>query len=314
MREVADQNWQDRRYRHIIENVKDVIWELDNRLVFTYVSSRDKEQRGYEPFEVIGQHLFTYLTDSSQKYVLKATTEYAKAGQQGQFSPVVLQDVQQICKDGHTIWTEITVNPVIENGALVAFIGSTRDITARKQAEVKLLEYTERFEQMKQQLKRLSASDRQTRVVFNRDKLEKIFAEELARAKRYKVSFSLEVFNLDSFRRINDVYGNLKGNDVLAELEDVVTRIIRESDSVFRRGGDEFIVLLPHTAKAQGQIQAERLRKAIGEHRFSISEGVTISAGVTEYIEGDTLESIIERADTALYLAKRGGHNQVVVR
>jgi molybdopterin synthase catalytic subunit len=81
---------------------------------------------------------------------------------------MVLQDVQQICKDGHTIWTEITINPVIENGALVAFVGSTRDVSERKQAEAKLREYTERFEQLSQQLKRLSASDKSARVVFNR--------------------------------------------------------------------------------------------------------------------------------------------------
>ncbi len=314
MHDAADRTWMEKRHTYIIENIKDVIWELDARLVFTYVSPRDKELRGYAPSEVIGQHLFTFLTDASQKYVLKATTDYAKTGQQGQFASVILQDVQQICKDGHTIWTEITINPVIENGALVAFVGSTRDITGRKQAEAKLLEYTERLDQLNQQLKRLSTSDSLTRVVFNRDKLEKIFAEELTRAKRYKVSFSLEIFNLDFFKRINDAYGNSKGDDILAELENVVARFIRDNDSVFRRGGDEFIALLPHTTKEQGQIQAERLRQTIEQHQFSIAEKVTISTGVTEYIEGDTLETVVQRADMALYLAKRGGRNRVETR
>jgi diguanylate cyclase (GGDEF)-like protein/PAS domain S-box-containing protein len=314
MRDLVDANWRDKRYKHIIENIKDVIWELDTRLVFTFVSPRDKELRGYDPSEVVGQHLFTFLTDASQNYVLKATTEYARTGQQGQFAPIILRDVQQICKNGHVIWTEITINPVIKDGALVAFVGSTRDISEMKQTEAKLREYTERFEQLSQQLKRLSASDKSARVVFNRDKLDKIYAEELTRAKRYKISFSLVVFNLDSFKRINDAYGNLKGDDILAELENVVTRCIRDNDSVFRRGGDEFIVLLPHTAKDQGKIQAERLRQTIGQHQFLLDGPVTISAGLTEYIEGDTLESLLERADMALYLAKRGGRNQVETR
>ncbi len=314
MADVIDPIWREKRYRHIIENIKDVLWEMDARLVFTYVSPRDKEQRGYDAFEVVGQHFFTFLTDASQKYVLKATSEYAKAGQQGQFVPVILKDVQQICKDGHIIWTEISLNPVTENGTLVAFIGSTRDVTSFKRDEAKVQEYTERLEQLKQQLKRLSSSDKLARVVFNRDKLENSFTEEITRAKRYKVNFSLVVFNIDFFKRINDTYGNLKGDDVLIELESVVTRFIRDTDSVFRRGGDEFIALLPHTSKSQGQIQAERLRKAVEEHQFSISERVTICGGVTEYLEGDTLETMIERADTALYIAKRGGHNQIVVR
>ncbi len=309
-----DLEWQQKRASHIIGNIKDVLWELDPRLVFTYVSPRDKELRGYDPFEIIGQHLFTFLTDASQKYVLKATTDYAKTGQQGQFASVVLPDVQQICKNGHIIWTEIAINPVVEKGVLVAFIGSTRDISDRKLAETKLRECTERLEQMSQQLKRLSTSDKTPRVVFNRDKLEKEFTEELTRAKRYKVSFSLVVFNVDFLKRINDAYGNAKADDVLVELENVVTHFIRDNDSVYRRGGDEFIILLPHTTRDQGRTQAERLRQSIAEHQFSVPDPVTISAGITEYIDGDTFETVLERADMALYIAKRAGKNQVETR
>lgn len=309
-----DLAWRQKRASQIVDNIKDVLWELDPRLVFIYVSPRDKELRGYDTFEVIGQHLFTFLTDASQKYVLKATTEFAKAGQQGTFVSVVLPDVQQICKDGHVIWTEITINPVTENGTIVAFVGSTRDITERKQAETRLRECSERLEQVNQQLKRLSATDKTARVVFNRDKLEKGFNEELTRAKRYKVNFALVVFNVDFLKRINDTYGNAKADDVLAELENVVAHFIRDNDSVYRRGGDEFIVLLPHTNKDQGRMQAERLRQSISQHKFTVPETLTISAGVTEFIDGDTLETMLQRADMALYLAKRGGKNQVETR
>jgi diguanylate cyclase (GGDEF)-like protein/PAS domain S-box-containing protein len=314
MNNAADMIWHTKRSKYIIENIKDVVWELDPRLVFTYISPRDKEQRGYDAFEVVGQHLFTFLTDASQKYVLKATTEYAKSSEHGHFSSVVLPDVQQICKNGHIIWTEITINPVIENGALIAFVGSTRDITEKKAAEVKLAQYAERLDQMDQQLKRMSTSVKTERVVFNRDKLEKGFNEELTRAKRYKVNLSAVVFNVDFVKRINDTYGNVKADDILTELEGVVTHFIRDSDSLYRRGGDEFIVLLPHTTKDQGRIQAERLRLTIAQHQFSIPEPITISAGVTEYIDGDTLETVLQRADMALYIAKRAGKNQVETR
>ncbi len=314
MNNAEDLNWRNKRAKYIIENIKDVVWELDPRLVFTYISPRDREQRGYDTFEVIGQHLFTFLTDASQKYVLKATTDYAKSGEQGEFSSVVLPDVQQICKNGHIIWTEITINPVIENGVLVAFVGATRDITDRKTAEAKLTQYAERLDQMNQQLKRMSASDTMTRVVFNRDKLERGFYDELTRAKRYKVNLSVVVFNVDFLKRVNDAYGNVKADDMLKELEGVVTHFIRDNDILYRRGGDEFIVLLPHTTKEQGRTQAERLRQTISQNQFSIPEPITISAGVTEYIEGDTLESVLQRADMALYRAKRAGKNQVETR
>jgi diguanylate cyclase (GGDEF)-like protein/PAS domain S-box-containing protein len=314
MGNTKDSNWQIERSKYIIENIKDVIWELDPRLVFTYISLRDKEQRGYDTFEVIGQHLFTFLTDASQKYVLKATTDYAKSGEQGRFSSVVLPDVQQICKNGRIIWTEITINPVIENGVLLAFVGATRDITERKTAEAKLTQYAERLEQMNQQLKRMSSFDTKARVVFNRDKLENGFNDELARAKRYKVNLSVVVFNVDFLKRINDSYGNVKADDILKELEGVVTQFIRDSDSLYRRGGDEFIILLPHTNKEQGRTQAERLRQTIAQYQFSIPDTITISAGVTEYAEGDSLDLVLQRADMALYIAKRSGKNQVETR
>jgi len=73
-------------------------------------------------------------------------------------------------------------------------------------------------------------------------------------------------------------------------------------------------MLLPHTTKDQGRTQAERLRQSIAQHQFSVSEPITISAGVTEYIEGDTLETVLQRADMALYIAKRAGKNQVETR
>jgi diguanylate cyclase (GGDEF)-like protein len=246
--------------------------------------------------------------------VLKTTSEYAKTSQPGQMTSVVLPDVQQICKNGHVIWTEITINPVVESNSLVAFVGSTRDISDRKIAETKLRECTERLEQVSQQLKRLSASDKTPRVVFNRDKLENEFSEELTRAKRYKVNFSVVVFNVDFLKRINEAFGNSRADDVLVELESVVTHFIRDNDSVYHRGGDEFIILLPHTNKEQGRTQAERLRQTVSQHQFSVPDLLTISAGVTEYIEGDTLETMLQRADMALYLAKRGGKNRVDMR
>jgi diguanylate cyclase (GGDEF)-like protein/PAS domain S-box-containing protein len=310
----SDEYWQAKRYGKVIENIKDVIWELDTRLVFTYISPLDKEQRGFDPYEVIGQHLFTFLTDASQKYILKATNEFALAGQHGSYTPIVLPDVQQIRKDGHIIWTDITINPVVENGMLAAFVGSTRDVTERKHNESKLREYAERMEQLDQTLKRISTSDKSTRVVFNRDKLEVSFSEELVRAKRYRVGFSLVLFNIDQFKHINDTYGNAKGDDILVELEYVVMKFIREIDSVFRRGGDEFIVMLPHTTGEHAKQQAERMRQTIEQNEFTVAEKVTISAGTTEYAEGDTLESMINRAEMALYIAKRSGKNQVESR
>src|SRR5512136_143264 len=115
MDDAADAAWRGKRGSYILESVRDVMWEADARLQFTYVSPQDREQRGYEPGEVLGKYWFAFLTSSSEQHVMKAIADYARLVQQDHHAPLLLQDIQQVCKDGRIIWTEITISPVIEN-------------------------------------------------------------------------------------------------------------------------------------------------------------------------------------------------------
>ena len=142
-------------------------------------------------------------------------------------------------------------------------------------------------------------------------------AIEIAYAKRHNAPLSLVIFDLDHFKRINDTYGHVAGDLVLIQLADLVQSMLRQEDVFARYGGEEFVIILRGIALADAGVLAERVRRAIEEKLFMSGETrlpVTVSAGVAAHAE-DTSDSmtLVEAADTALYAAKQGGRNQVLL-
>jgi diguanylate cyclase len=142
--------------------------------------------------------------------------------------------------------------------------------------------------------------------VNNRRGLDDALSAQLALMNRYHASFALAIFDIDHFKQVNDQEGHLHGDRVLQELARLFDECIRETDTVARYGGEEFVVLMPHTDAAGGCVFAERLRFQVAS-RLTI----TVSGGVTAAQEDDTPESLIARADTALYSAKSAGRNRI---
>ena len=123
----------------------------------------------------------------------------------------------------------------------------------------------------------------------------------------------VSVFDIDNFKRINDTYGHIAGDEEIIRIIDTVKGVIREDDIVARWGGEEFIIILPRTILITATEIANRIKEFIAtiEHD-RIKERVTASFGVTEFKQGDDMKSIINRADQLLYLAKEYGKNRVV--
>ncbi|WP_241546763.1 GGDEF domain-containing protein [Thiohalobacter thiocyanaticus] len=148
----------------------------------------------------------------------------------------------------------------------------------------------------------------------NRRKFEELLLQEIERTSRYQRPFAVIMFDIDHFKRINDRHGHDIGDAVLNELATIVGEQVRDSDIPARWGGEEFIVLLPETGTEGARQAAEgRLRRRIAETLFTGAGRVTISLGVTQYQSGDTLDSLVKRADEALYRAKEEGRDRVVV-
>lgn len=152
----------------------------------------------------------------------------------------------------------------------------------------------------------------------NRRKAESRLHAEIARAKRHDQPFSVALLDIDRFKRVNDTYGHAAGDHVLKTLAGVLFRELREVDLVARLGGEEFLVILPATDPPGARRTAERLRCAVERAGATLPGGTaltyTVSIGVASWPDdGETAELLLERADQALYMAKREGRNRTVV-
>jgi diguanylate cyclase (GGDEF)-like protein len=147
---------------------------------------------------------------------------------------------------------------------------------------------------------------------FNRHILDTVLAKEISRVKRYNYKLSIIMIDLDNFKKINDTYGHLVGDEVLMHFARVVKSNLRESDYAFRYGGEEFLILLPHTDLDGAVTVAERIRKQIEDYKFPVAKKITVSCGVKELINLDNPYLDIEMADRYLYIAKKSGKNKCV--
>jgi diguanylate cyclase (GGDEF)-like protein len=152
----------------------------------------------------------------------------------------------------------------------------------------------------------------------NRRALEQVLARDLARAERTGDPLSVVLLDVDHFKRFNDTYGHLVGDQVLRHMSGVVQRSLREGDFVARYGGEEFCLVLPRATQEGALLAARRVRMAIERNRLKCDAGelsVTSSFGVTTYLPGvvpRTYEALFKEADEALYAAKEQGRNCVV--
>ena len=164
---------------------------------------------------------------------------------------------------------------------------------------------------LSEKLGKMAYTDSLTHI-YNRLHFAHFLDAEIDKVKRYGSSFSIIFFDLDNFKDVNDKYGHLVGDDVLEKVTEVVAKANRSADIFARYGGEEFIILAPETDLSGASIHAERLRNAIERYEFPTAGHITSSFGVAEFnAEKDNVETILERADKALYLAKEFGRNRV---
>jgi diguanylate cyclase (GGDEF)-like protein len=164
-------------------------------------------------------------------------------------------------------------------------------------------------------LQSLAATDGLTGLI-NRRQFNHRLDTEIARARRYRNPLSLALFDIDDFKKINDLYGHPIGDRILGELGRLIIANVRESDIPARYGGEEFALILPETLRMDAYELLERLRSLIEGTVFCLPDNpmtVTVSVGVTQ-MEGDRPQAyeLIEAADAALYDAKKQGKNRVI--
>jgi two-component system cell cycle response regulator len=163
-------------------------------------------------------------------------------------------------------------------------------------------------ERLEEEVRRLFITDDLTGL-YNHRQFFKTLKSELVRLKRQKTSLSLLMFDLDNFKRYNDLYGHLEGDKVLRKVGEIILRLVRSNvDSGYRYGGDEFAVLLIGASRDQATVIAERIRSSIERAGY---QNITVSIGLIEYQSHFDLEGFVKAADDALYVAKQSGGNRV---
>lgn len=149
--------------------------------------------------------------------------------------------------------------------------------------------------------------------VYNHKFFKTISEMELDKAKRKIGPLSILIIDLDNFKRLNDTYGHLAGDEVLKRLGFVLKNNTRKYDIVSRFGGEEFIILLPNTKIKRAKVVCDRMRRQVQNDRELKKYSVTFSGGLTEYKKGDSVKKMQLRADKAVYLAKKKGKNRIEV-
>ena len=177
-------------------------------------------------------------------------------------------------------------------------------------------------------LKRLSTFEMESITdpltgIYNRRYLERRLADEIARASRYGMPFSVLLIDIDHFKRVNDIYGHQVGDLVLEGMAQLIVATLRTTDIVARYGGEEIMVILPGTPVKTAADLAERLRKIVEDASFEVPAeldreisalGVTVSIGVACFSQHTkAMQDLIQGADKALYRAKHEGRNRVVI-
>jgi two-component system cell cycle response regulator len=168
----------------------------------------------------------------------------------------------------------------------------------------------------KEKLERLATFDSLTGL-YNRRAVLGRLGELINFANRYKEDFSLSMLDIDHFKMVNDSYGHLTGDEVLARIATLIHRNVRDTDIVGRYGGEEFIIILPKTNLSSSWVVAERLRSIIEKAEMKDSAGnvftITVSQGLAGWERDEDAASLISRADEALYKAKGKGRNRVQI-
>ena len=172
--------------------------------------------------------------------------------------------------------------------------------------------WARRLKTLNRQLELMAQTDALTRLP-NRHGLNITLEKDLQRARRYRHPLAVIMIDIDHFKHVNDQYGHLVGDKVLIRFGELLKRHLREADSICRWGGEEFLILCFDTDLEHSRQLAERLLAGIRQHRFPGQEHITASAGLATLEPDDTVDSLVQRADDALYEAKHSGRDQACV-
>jgi diguanylate cyclase (GGDEF)-like protein/PAS domain S-box-containing protein len=311
---------------HAIVSIADAAGDI------VYANDRFCKISGYSADELLGQNHRLLRSQEQDDHFFAEMWETISRGE------IWTGVIGNRNKAGGLYWVNTTIVPFLDHAGLpYQYVSVRTDITDVKQAKEALAEanvqlerrVSERTEELAQlnrhlqgqiaerdrleaELRRLASRDSLTGL-FNRRRFDEEFARELARCQRNHSPMAMILLDIDHFKAINDRHGHQAGDAVLHQLADILRKRARSTDVVARWGGEEFVFLAVGSGSKSAVTVAESLRHTVETTDFASVGHVTCSAGVANYMPGDTLHSLFARADRALYRAKENDRNRVEV-
>ncbi len=207
------------------------------------------------------------------------------------------------------------IEPVVLNSKVKVFLELWTEKNKLISALTDLEEANQKIKLQHDKLQELAIRDHLTGL-YHRRWFDEVSIKEVAHAVRHKIHLSIAMIDIDYFKKVNDSYGHSTGDEVLIQVSKILHDSIREDDTLFRYGGEEFVILFPHTCHAAAVATCERVRQNVKKHNFiynDVSLNLSVSIGIAELLELEqqVVSSLIENADEQLYLAKNKGRDQV---
>lgn len=283
------------KFRTIAQTAVDAVISADSNGNIIFWNTSAERIFGYPEEEITGKSLAILMPERYREDHAKGIERVKATGESKYFGRVT--EMHGLRNDGSEFPLEMSVS-MWSVDREIYFSAIIRDITKRKKLE--------------NELEKNATTDMLTQA-FNRAKFNEIIKHEIERVKRYTHPLSMIMFDIDYFKNVNDQHGHSVGDYILKTLTRVVQENLRETDSLVRWGGEEFIVIAPETGPGRAEILAERIRSAVENFPFDIVGRITISLGVTQFRKHDTEDTFITRTDNALYTAKRSGRNRIEV-
>ena len=268
----------------------------DEKGYFELVNPAYCDIYGYQEEELLGRHFSVVATESNKEELTKLHDKFIKGESElrGEWEVQAKNGNRKII-----LADAARIQGPNENYKKVTFV---IDITKRKKLEEKL-------KKANQKLQEKAVTDGLTGLYNHKEVIRKLKLE-VERAARYDLNLAVMMIDIDDFKEINDTYGHQQGDDILEGLTQRLISITRQKDIIGRYGGEEFIIIFPHTGLNDAWDVGERIRKNIASQKISDIE-LTISGGVAD-LNSDSEQKLVKRADQALYQAKNSGKNQII--
>jgi diguanylate cyclase (GGDEF)-like protein len=294
-------------------------------IIKKHVTSLTKRNNELEEFMLTAMQ---HLSDTETHVSSELSSHHDKFREDRNFEARISENMNMISEDIHISGDVKSIKSVLMNKIenINTHISDKReqDMSKLKETEKTLENMSARLTEIKEEADELRKRSQEIEFeavtdaltgIYNRKGYNDKISETLAHVKRYGIKSSLIVCDIDFFKKINDNFGHKVGDLALIKLATLLKDRLRTNDFIARFGGEEFVVILPHTA-LEGAIKAATgLREYIDNAVFSYKGKqipLTISIGVSEFTKDDDDSSVFERADHALYLAKRSGRNTVM--